>query len=88
MEEGYIPAGYMVSIVTGGADNLSNPIGLREHSNPAYRGLKVIPGQRSDYPLIDSFYRRGLGTGIRHRGGLAVMQIKAAGTYQVPALYA
>lgn len=88
VEEGYIPAGYMVSIVTGGTDNLSNPIGLREHTNPAYRGLKVIPGQRSDYPLIDSFYRRGLGTGIRHRGGLAVMQIKATGTYQVPALYA
>lgn len=88
VEEGYIPAGYMVAIATGGTDNLSNPIGLREHSNPAYRGLKVIPGQRSDYPLIDSFYRRGLGTGIRHRGALAVMQVKASGNYQVPALYA
>lgn len=88
VEEGYIPAGYMVSVVTGGSDNLGNPIGLREHTNPAYRGLKVIPGQRSDYPLIDSFYRRGLGTGIRHRGGLAVMQVKASGAYQVPALYA
>lgn len=88
VEEGYIPAGYLVSIVTGGTDNLTNPIGLREHTNPAYRGLKVIPGARSDYPLIDSFYRRGLGTGIRHRGGLAIMQVKASGSYQVPALYA
>ncbi len=88
VEEGYIPAGYMVAIATGGADNLQNPVGLREHANPAYRGLKVIPGQRSDYPLIDSFYRRGIGTGIRHRGALAVMQVKASGSYQVPALYA
>lgn len=88
VEEGYIPAGYAVAIATGGADNLANPIGLREHANPAYRGLKVIPGQRSDYPLIDSFYRRGLGTGIRHRGALAVMQVKASGNYQVPAIYA
>lgn len=87
VEEGYIPAGYMVSIVTGGQDSISNPIGIREHSNPAYRGLKVIPGQRSQYPLIDSFYRRGLGTGIRHRGAVAVMQIKAAAPYVVPAAY-
>lgn len=87
VEEDYIPAGYMVSVVTGGPDNISNPIGLREHSNPAYRGLKVIPGQRSDYPLVDSFYRRGLGTGIRHRGAGAIMQI-TAGAYTVPAAYA
>lgn len=88
VREDYVPAGYMVSIVTGGTDNLTNPVGFREHKNEAYRGLKIIPGQRSQYPLIDSFYRRGFGTGIRHRGGLAIMQIKATGSYQVPAQYA
>lgn len=87
VEEGYIPAGYMASIVTGGQDNISNPIGLREHSNAAYRGLKIIPGQRSDYPLLDSFYRRGVGVGIRHRGAGAIMQVTASGTYTVPAAY-
>lgn len=88
VEQGLIPAGYMVSIVTGGSENLNNPVGLRQHANPAYQGLKIIPGARSDYPLIDSFYRRGFGTGIRHRGGLAIMQVKASGTYQVPGAYA
>lgn len=88
VEEDYIPAGYLASVVTGGNDQISNPIGIREHANPAYRGLKVIPGQRSQYPLIDSFYRRGFGTGIRHRGAGAVMQIKATGNYTVPAAYA
>lgn len=87
VEEGLIPAGYMVAIATGGQNNISNPVGFREHQNPAYRGLKVIPGQRSDYPLIDSFYRRGMGTGIRHRGALAVMQVKATGSYAIPAAY-
>lgn len=87
VEEGYIPAGYMVAVATGGQDNISNPIGLREHSNPAYRGLKVIPGQRSDYPLLDSFYRRGIGTGIRHRGAGVVMQVTTSGTYTIPAQY-
>lgn len=87
VQEDYIPAGYAVAIATGGQDNLTNPIGYREHKNPAYRGLKVIPGQRSDYPLLDSFYRRGMGTGIRQRGGGAIMQVKASGNYQVPAAY-
>lgn len=87
VEEGYIPAGYLVSIVTGGQENFGNPIGIREHSNEAYRGLKVIPGQRSDYPLLDSFYRKGIGTGMRHRGGVAIMQVKASGNYTVPAAY-
>lgn len=87
VEEGYIPAGYMVAVATGGPDRLTNPIGFREHSNAAYRGLKIIPGQRSDYPLVDSFYRRGFGTGIRHRGAIALMQVKASGVYEIPAAY-
>lgn len=87
VEEGYIPVGYLAAIVTGGNDNISNPIGLRQHSNPAYQGLKVIPGSRSDYPLVDSFYRHGLGTGIRHRGAGVLMQVKASGNYAVPAAY-
>lgn len=87
VEEGYVPAGYMAAIVTGGPENLQNPIGIREHANPAYRGLKIIPGARSDYPLLDSFYRRGFGTGIRQRGGGAIMQVKASGTYDIPAAY-
>jgi len=88
VEEGLIPAGYACAIATGGPDNIGNPVGFREHSNEAYRGLKVIPGQRSDYPLIDSFYRRGFGTGIRHRGALAIMQVKASGSYAIPSQYA
>lgn len=87
VEEPYCPAGYVVGLVTGGPENLQNPIGLRQHSNPAYRGLKIIPGQRSDYPLLDSFYRRGFGTGIRQRGGGIVMQVTASGTYTIPAAY-
>jgi hypothetical protein len=86
--EDYVPAGYVVGLVSGGPDNLTNPIGLREHTNPAYRGLKVIPGNRQGYPLIESFFQRGIGTGIRQRGAGAVMQVSASATYTVPAIYA
>lgn len=87
IEEDYIPPGYVVALASGGPDNLTNPIGIREHKNPAYKGLKIIPGQRSDYPLIDSFYRRGFGTGVRQRGGGIVMQITTGGTYTIPSAY-
>lgn len=88
VEEEYIPPGYVACIAAGGPDSLTNPIGIREHKNAAYQGLKIIPGQRSDYPLIDSFYRRGFGTGIRQRGAGYVMQISANANYTAPSQYA
>lgn len=87
VEEDYIPAGYIVLIGTGGAASLQNPIGIREHANPGLRGLRQIPGRDSTYPLIDSYYSRGFGTGIRQRGGAAIMQLKASGSYEAPAQY-
>jgi hypothetical protein len=50
--------------------------------------LRLVKGRTPDYPLIDSFYNRGFGTGIRHRGAGVVMQITASGTYTIPAAYA
>lgn len=88
VENEYLPAGYLTGIATGGPDNLTNPVGLREHANPAFRGLTLIPGDRNGYPLIESFYQRGMGTGIRQRGAGIVMQVTASATYTVPAIYA
>ncbi len=88
VEEENIPAGYLVGTATGGPNNIGNPIGIREHKNPRYRGLKVIPGNNNDYPLIESYYQRGLGTGIRHRGAGVLMQVTGNPTYTTPAAYA
>jgi hypothetical protein len=86
-EEDYIPAGYTAIIGTGGDANLQNPIGIREHANVSLRGLRLVQGPNTNYPLQDSYYQRGFGTGIRQRGGAAILQIKAAGAYTIPALY-
>lgn len=88
VEEEYIPPGYIVLLGSGGPDNFNNPIGIREHTNSNFRGLTIIGGQRSDYPLTDSFYRRGFGTGVRQRGAGFIVQVTASGTYTVPAAYA
>ena len=87
IEESYIPQGYLFMFGTGGTANLQNLVGLREHANPAYRGLRMLPGNQQRYPLIDGYYARGFGTGVRQRAGGAVMQIKASGNYEIPTTY-
>lgn len=88
VKSAFIPAGYMVLFATGGPENIQNPIAIREHPNAALRGLRLVKGRTPDYPLIDSFYNQGFGTGIRYRGAGAVMQITANANYAVPAQYA
>jgi len=87
IENDYIPANYMLGFSTGGSQNPNNVVGIREHQQPSLRGLMLVKGRDSDYPLIDSFYNRGFGTGIRHRGAAVVMQLKAPGAYDIPAAY-
>lgn len=82
----FMPAGYVALFATGGPDNVNNPIGLREHARPELRGLRMVKGRNADYPLQDSYWQRGFGTGIRHRGAGMIMQI-TAGAYTVPAMY-
>jgi len=88
VENDYMPAGYVLGLSSGGNLAAGNPVGIREHQNAALRGLRLVKGRTPDYPLIDSFYNRGFGTGIRHRGAGVVMQITASGTYTIPAAYA
>lgn len=88
VQDSYIPAGYMVCFATGGLETLNNPIGIREDAIATLRGLKLVKGREPDYPLIESYYTRGFGTGVRKRGAGAIMQISASGTYTAPAVYA
>lgn len=88
IEESYIPAGYLLAFATGGELALGNPIGIRQHEQAALQGLRLVKGRDNDYPLIDSFYLHGMGTGVRHRGGGVVMQIAVDATYDIPADFA
>lgn len=87
VEEDYVPPAYVVALVSGGEANIQNPIGLREHANAGLRGLRLVKGREADYPLIDSYYVRGFGTGVRQRGAGLIMQITANATYAAPAQY-
>lgn len=87
IEEDYIPPFYLFMFATGGTQNLQNLVGLRQHVNPAYRGLRLLQGNQQGYPLVESFYSRSFGTGVRQRGGAVVAQVKASGTYDIPPQY-
>lgn len=82
-----IPQGYMVAVATSGQSVNTNVIGIRENANPAMRGLVLFPGNRSNYPLIDSYFVRGLGTAVGPRGAAAVMKLDQS-AYSVPAAFA
>ncbi|WP_228792953.1 hypothetical protein [Nocardia cyriacigeorgica] len=84
IESHYIPVGYVACVATGGPSSTANPVALRQHTNVAYQGLRVIPGRDQRYPLQDSFFARGFGTGIRHRGAAAVIQVTTELTYTPP----
>lgn len=88
VEDDLFPVGYVLIVGSGGSQDLRNPVGLRQHRSPGLRGLRLVKGRTDNaYPLIDSFYNFGIGTGVRQRGGSAIMQIKASGSYTAPAEY-
>lgn len=90
IEQPFIPDGYFLMFGAGGAGNLQNLVGLREHKNPVYRGLRILPGRDAGYPLIESYYTRAFGTGIRQRGGAVVVQLgdgDTEGNYVPPEQY-
>lgn len=87
VEHGTIPSGYMVAAASAGRSTNLNIVGVREHSDASLRGVVIKPGNNANYPLIDSAFIRGLGTGVGRRGAAAVMQV-SAGAYAVPAKYA
>lgn len=87
LENDFFVANYVVTTATGGPENVLNPLGIREHARTELRGLRIVKGRSDDYPLQDSYWQHGFGTGVRHRGATYVMQI-TAGAYTVPAIYA
>lgn len=87
VEMSLMPAGYMMGFASGGEQNIGNLVGIRQHQNASLRGLRLVKGPQPNYPLVDSFYNFGFGTGVRHRGAALVMQITANASYTIPTAY-
>lgn len=84
LETSFVPAGYVAVVASGGPNSERNAVGMREHINTAYQGLRTIPGNFQGYPLIDAFYQRSFGVGVRQRGAAVCLQVTAGSTYTAP----
>ncbi|MBN7298204.1 hypothetical protein [Mycobacteroides abscessus] len=84
LETSFVPAGYVAVVASGGPNSERNAVGMREHTNVAYQGLRTIPGNFQGYPLIDAFYQRSFGVGVRQRGSAVCLQVTAGSTYTAP----
>ena len=80
----FVPKGYIAVVATAGPNSEGNPIAFREHPRPEYRGLRIIPGSDQRYPIVSSYYVIGYGTGTRHRGAAACLQVTTNATYTAP----
>jgi hypothetical protein len=87
VQDDYVPPGYIAAFATGGQASLNNPVGFRQHANPALQGMRLVKGPNPDYPLIESYYVRGFGVGITQRGAGAVLQVVNSTTYTPPVDY-
>jgi len=76
------PSGYLFGMVSGGPLDKRNIVGNRVHENPSARGLRLIEGNRQNYPLYDSVYDGYLGAGVGQRGAGVIMRDNAS--YAVP----
>lgn len=83
IESNVVPSGYVAVVASGGPGSPDNPVAVRHHPKEQYRGLRVIPG-KGLYPLQESFFARGIGVGVRHRGAAAVVQVTPGTTYVPP----
>ncbi|WP_100459193.1 hypothetical protein [Mycobacteroides abscessus] len=84
LETSFVPAGYVAIVASGGPNSERNVVGMRELPNTAYQGLRTIPGNFAGYPLIDAFYQRSFGVGVRQRGAAVCLQVTAGSTYTAP----
>lgn len=82
VEQNVLPLGFFVVLSTVGPNSASNAVGVREL--PGYEGLRQIPGNQQRYPLQESFYTRGFGTGVRFRSAAVVFQITDEDEYEAP----
>jgi hypothetical protein len=82
----FMPPNYLLLTATDGPSSNLNPVGFRQHPNANQQGIRLLPGNQTEYPLTEAFYTRCFGVGVRHRGAAAAMQITASATYTAPVL--
>lgn len=80
----YVPSGYILAV------DLDAPRPLMQRVDPAATGLAQglqLVSRDAAYPFEAAHYRHRFGFGVGNRLNGVVMQLKASGTYDIPAAY-
>ena len=86
IESEFLPSGYVAVVATGGPNSELNPLGYRQFQAIEQQGLRQIPGRDQRYPLVDSYFARSFGTGVRYRSAAARLQVTTGSTYVPPVI--
>jgi len=82
-----VPAGYVMIVDVGSGGGYNKPVKFIEPNNASFRGLKVIDGNTvKDYPIIDSYFLRWMGSKVFRRGAGIVLQATSDASYETPTL--
>lgn len=65
-----VPAGYVLMLASD-----VKPLVIREHVNPAVRGMMLHEGPNNLYPLVNSTFRRRFGMSVQHMGAGACLRL-------------
>jgi hypothetical protein len=81
-----VPADYMLAV------DVSQPGPLTKRIDAATdvqgRGVLTLIARQTEFPLEEAFWRDRHGYGVSNRLSAAIMQFKASGSYDIPAIYA
>lgn len=86
IETEFMPTGWVLVVATAGSNSPNNVVGVREHPNEQYRGLRTVPGNWNGYPMQDYFMTRQIGCGVRHRGAAVAIQVTTNPSYTAPVI--
>jgi hypothetical protein len=84
IETNYVPAGWVAVVASAGRVRPATLLPCGRTRTSHIRACGLSRGHWSGYPLIDSFFPRGVGVGVRHRGTAAVLQVTSNASYTPP----
>jgi hypothetical protein len=80
-----MPAGWGLVVATNPAVARRKPVRLIWPTNASFRGLRIIKGSDSDWPIRDAYYSRFMGAKVFHRAAGIAFQLTANASYTNPA---
>lgn len=85
IQSNFVPVGYVAVVASGGPNSDLNLWPSANTRTWITKACAIFRAHWNGYPLQDSFFARGFGVGVRHRGAAVVCKI-TTGSYSAPVI--